>query len=98
VSSAPGEDGEYRRHHQLAGCDFDELVVSNWLHIEEQDTGLWWMNFGGVVVHVQADRDGRPVRVAVHGPGDYDGAIPGVRYQLNWGEHMEAFTGGQEQA
>jgi hypothetical protein len=68
----------------LAGTEFDELVVGRWLHVEQQDAGKWWMSIGGVVVNVTADRDGRPRRVDVYGPGDYDGPAEGCAYEVTW--------------
>lgn len=78
-------DSEHGEHHTFAGTEFDELVVSSWLHIEQYGPGRWWLDIGGVRVHVTADRDGRPTHVMVHGPGEYDEARPGVRYELAWG-------------
>lgn len=79
--------GEHTVHHQLPGnTEFDELVVGRWLHIEQIDTGTWWMNIGGVTVHVTADRDGRPKRVTVHGPLDYDAPVDGCTYEEYWTE------------
>lgn len=71
----------FRTHHELpSDTEFDELVVGRWLHIEQMDTQTWWMNIGGLVVHVTADRDGRPraVRVDLEDPVDgcdYHGLI-----------------------
>lgn len=74
----------HSRNIELAGTDFDELVVGNWIHIEQMDTGKWWMEIGGVTVLVNADCDGRPTSVSVFGPGDYTEAEPGVKYRLQW--------------
>jgi len=63
---------------------FDELVVDRAIHIEAMSTAQWWMNVGGVTLHVDVDRDGRPRRVVVHGPGDYDDPVPGCEYRLTW--------------
>jgi hypothetical protein len=68
----------------LEGTEFDELVIGRWIHLEQQDVGQWFISIGGVVVNVTADRDGRPKRVSVHGPGDYDGPLEGCTYELNW--------------
>ncbi|MDX2996404.1 hypothetical protein [Streptomyces scabiei] len=76
--------GEFSRTHLLEGTEFDELVVGSWLHIEQLDTSVWWINIGGVTVHVTADRDGRPKRVWVCGPEDYDAPRPGCAYELSW--------------
>lgn len=84
VSGAPGKDGEHRRHHHLPGTEFDELVVGSWLHVEQMDAGVWWMNVGGVTLTVRVDRDGRPQHVSVYGPGDYAAPEDGVEYELTW--------------
>jgi hypothetical protein len=68
----------------LEGTEFDELVVGRWIHLEQMDTGRWWMNVGGVTVNITADRDGRPKVVDVYGPGDYGEAVEGCRYSLAW--------------
>ncbi|MBE4790281.1 hypothetical protein [Streptomyces caniscabiei] len=77
-------DGDLSRTHLIAGTEFDELVVGSWLHVEQLDTSVWWANIGGVTVHVTADRDGRPKRVWVCGPEDYDAPRPGCAYELSW--------------
>lgn len=74
---------EFGEAHEFPGTEFDELVVGNWAHIEQMDTGFWWMTIGGVVLHVKADRDGRPKSVTVHMPGVWDEPVPGCTYQLN---------------
>jgi hypothetical protein len=84
VSSASGKDGEHRKHHHLPGTEFDELVVGSAIHIEQMGANVYWMNVGGVTLHVAVDRDGRPKRVTVHGPGDYAGAVDGCEYELAW--------------
>lgn len=72
--------------HDIAvpGTEFDELVVGKWCHIEQMDTGRWWMDIGGVTLWVRADRDGRPVSVDVYGPNDYAEPIEGCAYTLTW--------------
>lgn len=77
-------DGEHHHGHLLPAAEFDELVVGRWLHVEQMDDHAWWMNIGGVTVHVTADRDGRPTRVSVDGPEDYDAPREGCEYSLNW--------------
>lgn len=69
--------------HEFPHTEFDELVVGDWIHIEQMDTGFWWMTIAGMVVHVNADRDGRPTRVTVHMPGEWDDPVPGCEYTLN---------------
>lgn len=82
-------DSEHSRTHVLPNTEFDELVVGSWLHAEQMDTGTWWVNLGGVTVHVTADRDGRPKHVWVAGPDDYDDPVDGCTYRLTWGKHVE---------
>mgnify|MGYP003578201277 CR=1 FL=1 len=64
--------------------EFDELCVGRWLHVEQMDSGRWWMNVGGVTLWVEADRDGRPKLVPVFGPKDYDQPAEGCKYELTW--------------
>jgi hypothetical protein len=78
------EDSDTYRNVTLPGTEFDELVVGHWIHLEQMDTGRWWMNIGGLTVWVTADRDGRPVNVAVYGPGAYAPPEPGCSYSLTW--------------
>ena len=63
----------------LPGTEFDEIVVGRWLHVEQMGTGLWWMDVGGVTVHVTADRVGRPRRVTVHS----EDPVPGCVYEID---------------
>ena len=71
---------------ELPGTEFDELVVGHWIHLEQMNPRQWWMSIGGVVLWVTADRDGRPRKVQVFGPGDYEEARPGCEYELKWTE------------
>lgn len=80
----------WRDDHDLSGTEFDELVVGQFFHIEQMDTGYWWMNIGGVTVHVRADRDGRPKHVMVHGPEDYAAPVEGCEYELVWRKDSDA--------
>lgn len=72
----------------LPDTEFDELVVGRWIHIEQMDDGVWWMNIAGVTVHVKADRNGRPQSVRVDGPLDYDEPVEGCKYSLDWDGFM----------
>jgi hypothetical protein len=74
----------WSQDHDLSGTEFDELVVGNFLHVEQMDTGLWWSNIGGITLWVRVDRDGRPKHVTVYGPGDYAGEVEGCGYELVW--------------
>lgn len=92
TKAAAKELAESRAYAKKLGCtetvlpntEFDELVIGHWIHLEQMDTGTWWMNIGGVVVWVTADRDGRPKSVTVYGPGGYAEAVPGVKYECAW--------------
>lgn len=99
VTSTPGarDDSEWHRTHVLPPTEFDELVVGQWLHIEQMNARVWWMAIGGVVVHVTVDRDGRPRHVRVEGPGDYDDPVDGCTYRLDWGAHHEDTRSNQEE-
>jgi hypothetical protein len=71
------QHGEYKDGYVLpARCEFDELVVGKWLHIEQMDAGSWWMDVGGLVVRLFVDRDGRP-KAVTYGVED---PIDGVTY------------------
>lgn len=45
------------------------------------NTGQWWCDFAGVTINVSVDRDGRPKRVDVYGPGDYAEPVKGCAYE-----------------
>lgn len=81
-----GEAGEHSTVTALPNTEFDELVVGQWIHLEQMDAGRWWMNIGGVTVWVKADRDGRPLSVDVYGPNDYASPAPGCEYSVTWRE------------
>jgi hypothetical protein len=79
-------EGRYRAGHQLpANTEFDELVVGRWLHVEQMDATRWWMNVGGVTLWIDVDREGRPRRVDVYGPGEHAEAVDGCEYTESWG-------------
>jgi len=48
------------------GSVFDELVIDDWLHLEQMDTRLWWLCIGDrdLVVAISVPRKG-PVEVRV---------------------------------
>lgn len=68
----------------LDGTEFDELVAGKFLHVEQLGTGTWRLNAGGVVIEIKADRDGRPKRIDVYGPGDNADAVEGCEYEVTW--------------
>lgn len=47
-----------------AGTVFDELVIDDWLHLEQMDDRYWWMRIGDTVLWITVPRKG-PVQVAV---------------------------------
>src|SRR5688572_5639129 len=83
-------DGDRQPHDtssdKLPGTEFDELVIGQWIHLEQMDTGVWWMNIGGVTVWVHASEDGKPTNVSVYGPGDFADPVEGCTYHLAWTE------------
>ena len=58
---------------QPQSTEFDELVVGHWLHIEEMDTRVWWIDIGGIVIWVHVRKDGRPKSVFVEQQHSVDG-------------------------
>lgn len=40
---------------------FDELVVDDWLHIEQMDTNVWWMRVGDARIVVRLKKGHRPM-------------------------------------
>lgn len=42
---------------------FDELVVDDWLHIEQMDERSYWMRIGRDRVYVTFDADGRATSI-----------------------------------
>jgi hypothetical protein len=88
-------DSDLSKTHVIDGTEFDELVVGHWIHVEQMDSRLWWMNIAGVTINVRVDRDGRAYGVDVYGPGDYASAEYGVRYTLAW-SHDNEFTGSSD--
>lgn len=73
-------DGLRVDHILPANCEFDELVVGQWLHVEQQDSGLWWMSIAGHVLWVDVDRDGRPTCVRHYEPGEHAERVEGCTY------------------
>jgi len=49
---------------------FDELVVDDWLHIEQMEERCWWMRIGDADLMIHIEEDGRPcvnIQRGVHG-------------------------------
>ena len=70
----------------LSGSPLSGETPDRQLHIEQMNAGYWWMDIGGVTVHVHANRDGKPQQVTVHGPNNYAEAVPGCTYDLTGSE------------
>jgi len=51
-------DGERKVTAQNDGV-FDELVVDDWLHLEQMDDNTWWMRVGDARVDIKVLPDGR---------------------------------------
>jgi len=64
-----GVADEWRKPQVLANTEFDELVVSPWLHVEQTTSTSWWMNVAGIDINVTVDRYGKPRVVHI---GDAD--------------------------
>jgi hypothetical protein len=43
---------------------FDELVVDQWLHIEQMTDNTWWMRVGDASIHIEVEGEGQ-VRVQI---------------------------------
>lgn len=48
-----------------ASAVFDELVIDDWLHLEQMDTNSWWMRVGDACVNVTVRKGGKVVDVSV---------------------------------
>lgn len=60
-SWSPGIDERFEPRDQV---EFDELVVGDWLHIEQLDSRVWWMRVGDARIDVTIPAEG-PVEVRV---------------------------------
>lgn len=38
--------------------EFDELVVGNWLHVEQMDHRFWWIRVGPMEINIRINTDG----------------------------------------
>lgn len=59
--------------------EFDELVLDDWLHVEQMDRGVWWLQLGGASFNVSVARDGR-VTVMLQDGGIAHGELTGPRF------------------
>jgi hypothetical protein len=39
---------------------FDELVVDDWLHVEQMEANVWWLRVGDARLIVTLDMEGQP--------------------------------------
>jgi hypothetical protein len=44
---------------QFEPSEFDELVVGDWLHLEQMDTRDWWMQVGPLTINIHIRADGK---------------------------------------
>lgn len=51
-------DGERKVTAQNEGV-FDELVVDEWLHLEQMDDSTWWLRVGDARIDIKVLSDGR---------------------------------------
>lgn len=51
----------------LPGTELDEVVIRDWLHLEQLSNGMWTLQVAGVRLEVSVDRDGHPTRVFSEG-------------------------------
>lgn len=73
------QDGTPHHAHTTISADFDEIVVSDWLHVENMAPGVWWMRVGDAVLWVRHTKDG-PVVSLTEGTADPEtGIIAGGR-------------------
>lgn len=45
--------------------EFDELVIDEWIHLEQMDTNHWWMRLGPLMVHVTVGERGQARTIQV---------------------------------
>ena len=65
-SAAYSDDRPNDGHPHAGDVVFDELVIDDWLHIEQMDTRAWWMNLGGYHIWIRVPKHG-PVEVSHDG-------------------------------
>lgn len=70
------QQSEWETRHPIESTEFDELVVGQWIHVEQMAPGSYWMDVSGVVIDVQVDRDGKPKHVLVQSE-----PVDGVTYE-----------------
>jgi len=53
-------DGGEKVEQESDGASvFDELVIQPWLHLEQIQDGVWWLDLGGFHLGVRVDGKGR---------------------------------------
>jgi len=58
--SSTQKDGSGSRVGKMENVGiFDELVVDDWIHLEQMDTHYWWMRLGGVNFDLYLDKKGQ---------------------------------------
>lgn len=43
----------------------DEVVIDHWLHVEQMDRSVWWMQVGEMRIWVTVSADGKAKRITV---------------------------------
>lgn len=66
-SSRPARLDPSRDVSVMAGAVFDEVVIDDWLHIEQMDTRQWYARVGDNVIYVTLPRDPKkPPQITIH--------------------------------
>jgi hypothetical protein len=67
AGGAPGARWRFLAHQEQGSLElenqgvFDELVVDDWLHIEQMDETVWWMRLGDARIMVTVVAGARPI-------------------------------------
>ena len=60
-------------------CEFDELVIDDWLHLEQMDTRSYWMSLGDAWIWISIPAKGDPIvtiRRGEYGPVKGETEVP----------------------
>ena len=60
-------------------CEFDELVLDDWLHLEQMNERAYWMRLGDAYVWIQLPAKGDPIvsiRRGEYGPVSGETEVP----------------------
>ena len=56
---------------------FDELLVDDWLHIENLDRNVWWLRLGDARIFIQVSEDGSANALSIQ-RGEYGPQLPAL--------------------